>query len=157
MGRRSLRITDSPDMTHFWDPHFFYQPHHRHGMVTGSFKVHLGSGADVGHEWRDHRNPYRVGPSLRIDPAGRMTVGGKHLLDVPRETWITIAVTCRLGEAATGTWDLEITIHGHPSWRFEKLPCGNPKFDQLEWLGTTSLAKDKTIVHIDNVKLDAEP
>jgi len=156
-GKRSLRIADSPDMTHFWDPHFFYQPHHRQGVATGSFDIHLGRGAHVGHEWRDHRNPCRVGPSLRIAPDGRVTAGGKHLMDVPRETWITITITCGLGEAATGTWDLQITILGQPSRRFEKIGCGNPKFDQLEWLGTTSLAKDKTIVLIDNVQLTDKP
>ena len=156
-GKRSLRIADSLEMTHFWDPHFFYQPHHREGMVTGSFDIRLEPGAHVGHEWRDHRNPYRVGPSLRIDPAGRVTGGGKHLLDVPRETWITIAITCGLGESANGTWDLQITIRGQTPRRFEKLPCGSPNFDQLEWLGTTSLAKDNTVVHIDNVKLNVRP
>jgi hypothetical protein len=52
---------------------------------------------------------------------------------------------------------MEITIHGQPPRRFDKLPCGNSKFDQLEWLGTTSLAKDKAIVHIDNVKLNTRP
>jgi hypothetical protein len=155
-GKRSLRITDSPDMTHFWDPHFFYQPHHRRGTVTASFDIHLGPGADAGHEWRDHRAPYRVGPSLRIGPDGRLTVGGKHLLNVPRETWITVAVTCGLGEAAAGTWDLDVTMPGQPPQRFERLPCGSPQFDQLEWLGTTSLAKESTIVHIDNIRLDAE-
>jgi len=156
-GKRSLRITDSPDMTHFWDPHFFYQPHRRRGVVTGSFDIHLGPGADVGHEWRDDRSPYRVGPSLRIDPDGRVTAGGKHLMDVPRDTWITVGVTCGLGEAATGTWDLSVTVHGRPARRFEKLPCGNPQFDQLEWLGTTSLARENAVVHVDNVKLHAVP
>jgi len=156
-GKRSLRIADSATMTHFWDPHFFYQPHHRRGVVTGSFDIHLGPGADVGHEWRDHRNPYRVGPTLRIDSAGRVTAGGKHLLDVPRETWITIAITCGLGKTAGGTWDLTITLRGQSPRRFERLPCGNLRFDELQWLGTTSLAKEDTIVHIDNVKIHALP
>jgi hypothetical protein len=156
-GKRSLRIADSATMTHFWDPHFFYQPHHRRGVVTGSFDIHLGPGADVGHEWRDHRNPYRVGPTLRIDSAGRVTAGGKHLLDVPRETWITIAITCGLGKTAGGTWDLTITLRGQSPRRFERLPCGNPRFDELQWLGTTSLAKEDTIVHIDNVQIHSLP
>lgn len=116
-------------------------------MTRRSF---LGTAAGVGHEWRDHRSPYRVGPTLRIDSAGRVTAGGKHLLDVPRETWITIAIMC-------GTWDLTITVRGQSPRRFERLPCGNPRFDELQWLGTTSLAKEHTIVHIDDVKIHALP
>ena len=48
-----------------------------------SFAVRLEPGAVFVHEWRDSSQPYRVGPSIRIDPDGQLSANGKPLLTVP--------------------------------------------------------------------------
>ena len=38
-GKKSLKITDAPDLKQAFNPHFYYQPHHRDGITTGSFDL----------------------------------------------------------------------------------------------------------------------
>ena len=105
-----------------------------------SFDVRLEKGADLAHEWRDASSPYRVGPSIRFTPDGRLLAGGKPLGQVPAGQWVRVAITCGLGKQATGTYDLTLTLPGQAPRTFAELPCGTAKFDRLEWLGFVSLA-----------------
>ena len=152
-GKRSLKFTDAPGLKHVWNPHMFYQPHFREGTVTLGFDVRLERGADLAHEWRDDAQPYRSGPSIRVGPDGKLTAGGKVLADVPIGTWCRIEITCRLGKASTGTYDLALTLKGRAPKTFKGLPYRSPKFTRLEWLGFVSLANAKSTFYVDNVTL----
>jgi len=152
-GKRSLKFTDAPALKHVWNPHMFYQPHFRRGSVTLRFHARLERGAHLAHEWRDDAQPYRVGPSIRIGPDGKLTAGGKVLADVPIGTWLHIEITCRLGKASTGTYALTLTPRGGTPRTFKALPNRSPKFTRLEWLGFVSLANVKSTFYLDNVTL----
>lgn len=151
-GKHSLKFTDAPGLAHVFNPHMFYAPHFHQGSAVFSFDVRLESGAVLGHEWRDSAQPYRVGPSLRID-AGKLSVSGKPLADIPAGTWVHVEINCGLGRKASEAWDLVVTVPGQPPQTLRALACGTPKFQRLDWLGFVSLASSKTVFYVDNVKL----
>ena len=155
-GSRSLKITDSPTLEHIWDPHLYYTPHFYEGRARFRFSIYVKPGALPACEWRDGRQPFRVGPSLRIDGAGQLSANAKALMPVPHDQWFDVEIVCGLGQAATGTWQLTVTTPGQEPAVFEQLPCGDPEFDCLVWLGFTSLAREKTEYYLDRLKLEAE-
>ena len=156
-GKRSLRFTDAPGLQHAFNPHMYYQPHFRRGRASLGFDLRVDEGAIVAHQWRDAASPFRVGPSFRIDAGGKLQAGGKPLADVPTGQWIHVEIVCQLGREATGTYDLTLTLPGDPPQAFKQLPCGSDQFKRLDWLGFVSLAQDKAVFYLDNVKLDLAP
>lgn len=151
-GKKSLKFTDASGLEHVFNPHLFYTPRFRRGLAVLSFDVRMEAGAVLGHEWRDSAQPYRVGPSLRID-SGKLSVGGTALADIPVGAWVHLEIACGLGKHASGTWVLVCTVSGQPPQSFRSLPCGEPKFNRLDWLGLVSLASNKTVFYVDNVRL----
>jgi hypothetical protein len=111
-------------------------------------------GAILLHEWRDSRNPYRVGPSIGINANGELTSGGKTLLQVPHSQWVRFQIECALGKEANGAFVLTVTLPGKDPQRFENLPCGASTFRTLDWLGFVSNATESTIFYLDDLKLD---
>ena len=154
-GKHSLRITDAPGLQARFNPHFYYQPHHRGGISTGSFDLRVGPGVEFYHEWRDAASPYHTGPSLAVT-GGKLSVAGKALLEIPENQWIHIAITAGLGAQATATWDLTVTTPGQPPRKFPNLHC-DPHWKQLEWFGFVSNADAKTVYYLDNLALDNAP
>ena len=152
-GGRCLKFTDAPGLRHVWNPHMFYAPHFRRGRVRLRFDIRLDTGATVAHEWRDAGQPYRVGPSIRIGPDGKLTAGGKALAAVPVGEWFRIEIACALDGKTQATYDLTLTLPSAKPKSFAELPCPSAKFNRLEWLGFISLANAKTAFYIDNVKL----
>ena len=150
-GQQSLRITDAPGLQARFNPHFYFQPHHREGTTTCSFDLNAGPGVEFYHEWRDSSNPYLTGPSIGIRN-GELCVAGKPLLKLPNDQWVHFRITAGLGTKATGKWTLEVTLPGQSPSRFTDLPC-HPAWKQLDWLGFVSNAETKTVYQIDNLSL----
>ena len=146
-------------MKYVFNPHIFYSPHIREGLVSLSFDLRVGPGAKVWHEWRDRSHPYRVGPSLSIDAKGVLSAnlgrgkGKRVLMTVPHDTWIHFEIRAGLGKQATGTWRLTVTVRGRKPKHFTDLPH-DPKCRRLEWLGFVSNATQRTVFYLDNVKLE---
>lgn len=154
-GKRSLKIVDAADLSHTWQPHFYYEPRLNGGTAKMSFDLRVEPGAIISHEWRDSASPYNVGPSLSIGADGSLKAGQQALLKLPHGQWVKFEITCPLGSAA-GTYDLRVTAPGQPPRSFEKLPTGK-NWKALRWLGFTSAANASTVFYLDNVKLDAAP
>ena len=152
-GRRSLKVLDAPGLEHAFNPHFFYTPHFRTGRAVLAFDLRLEPGAVLAHEWRDAASPYRTGPSLRIAAGGKLVANGRALLDVPAGEWFRVEIACTLGKEADGTYDLVITLPRKPPQSFPALPYPGNKLQRLEWLGFVSLAQEKTVFYLDNIKL----
>jgi hypothetical protein len=151
-GKRSLKFTDVAGMKHIWEPHLYYQPHFELGVVRARFKLWLGAGAIVGHEWRDNSSPYTVGPSLQIDGSSRLITRTQVLMTLPREQWITFELRCALGDKASGAYSLSVILPGQKPREFPALPC-DPKFRALEWFGITSMANAGAVFYLDDVDL----
>jgi hypothetical protein len=155
-GQRSLKIVDADDLQHAFNPHFFYQPHFRNGRAILSFDVRLEPGAQLAHEWRDARSPYRTGPSIRLEAGGKLTAQGRHLTDVPAGEWFRIQIETNLGKQSTGTYDLTITVPGKSPQIFANLVYPGSPLERLEWLGFVSLAQERTTIYLDNIHLQQQ-
>jgi hypothetical protein len=68
-----------------------------------------------------------------------------------------VEIACTLGKEAPGTYDLSVTLPGQQPKAFPKLPCGSADFRRLEWLGFVSLATEKTVFYLDNIRLHESP
>ena len=154
-GTHSLRITDAPGLRNRFNPHFFYEPHHREGSSRCTFDLRVEAGVEFHHEWRDDASPYRTGPSLTVI-GGNLVVAGKQLAALPAGKWVHFALSAGVGKQSTATWDLALSLPGGPLQTFSGLPC-DPQWKQLEWLGFVSNANTKTVFYIDNLTLGNTP
>jgi parallel beta-helix repeat protein len=154
-GSHSLRVTDAAGLQARFNPHFYFEPHHREGRTSCAFDLRAGAGVQFYHEWRDAAAPYRTGPSLAVT-GGNLIVAGKNLAVLPPGQWVHFEVTAAVGQKSTATWDLALTLPGQPAQQFAGLPC-DPQWKQLEWLGFVSNADSKTVYHLDNLSLVNQP
>jgi len=153
-GKHSLRFTDAPGLDHSWNPHMYYAPHFRQGRAVLTFDLRIEPGAVFSHEWRGAGYPYPVGPSIKIEPDGRLFAQGQLLLAVPLGKWIHVEIACTLGKKAAKTYDMTLTFPDEAPKVFGDLPCGSPRFREIVWLGFVSNATDTAVFYLDNVKLE---
>jgi hypothetical protein len=155
-GTRSLKFADAPGQQHRYNPHVFYQPTFANGILTGRFDLRIERNAVFSHEWRDAAGPYRTGPSLRVDGAGVLWAGPRRLMELPHDRWVRFEITCRLGEAATGVYDLTVRLPGRvPPRRFPGLPCADRGFRALRWYGFVAEGTEAAAFFVDNIALGA--
>jgi hypothetical protein len=155
-GRHSLKFADAPGQQYSFNPHMWYSPGFTAGEMHGSFDVRMGPGA-IGHfEWRDYSGgDYRVGPSLTLDGGGQVLAQGKVLGAAATGQWLHVAISCRLGDEADGTWTLRFgPMGGEPTEL--KLTC-DPKFRKLDWVGFIANATVDAVFYVDNVTIARGP
>lgn len=152
-GKRSLKVTDTKTLQPSWQPHFFYEPHLREGMIRDSFDVMLAENAQFVVEWRDtNSQPYAVGPSVQFDGGGTVRAGGKTVATIPSKQWVHVEIETQLGKAAPHTFKLTVTPPGQPPKVVENLATG-ADFAELDWLGFISTAAADTTFYLDNLKI----
>lgn len=153
-GKRSLKITDSKSLQPAWQPHFFYEPHITDGTVRQTFDVWLATDAQFFTEWRDTATyPQNVGPSVRVDGSGPVSVGGKTLSRIPAETWVHVELEARLGKTAPRVFRLTLQIAGASPQVLDDLPFPGKEFRELHWLGFSSTAAADTAFYVDNLAI----
>lgn len=157
-GVHSLKFQDAPGQRFSYSPHLYYHPSYTTGTWTGRFALRLEPGAIFYHEWRDSASPYNVGPSLTVGADDQLTANGRPLLKIARSQWIKIAVTCTLGDAADGTYDLAVQLPGEPApHHFSHLPCGSgAAFSALDWWGFVANSTASTVFYLDDLSLTAK-
>jgi hypothetical protein len=154
-GKHSLKFTDASGLKQPWQPHLYYKPLFRQGWARMSFDLRWQPGATLVCEWRDDAQPYKVGPSLRVDAAGQLYAGKQALVTLPAQ-WVQIEIVCGLGRQADGKYRLTVTLPGQKPQVFPDLSCPNSAFRSLRWLGFTSLATERVAFYLDNIRLDLE-
>lgn len=152
-GRHSIKVTDSKNLQPSWQPHFFYEPHLTAGLIRQSFDVWCARDAQFFTEWRDS-GPYpgNIGPSVRFDGSGQVTVAGKSLTQMPTETWIHVEIEAALDKAAPRTFQLTLQAAGGERRAFADLPLAGVDFHELHWLGFSSTATADTEFFLDQLK-----
>jgi hypothetical protein len=152
-GARSLKIQDAVGVQAQYNPHLFYVPNHYAGTTRCDFDLRFESGVILGFECRSWDVfPYRVGPSLRIQD-GKLSVGGRALMDVPTGRWFHVQISAKVGTSADGKWSLTITLPNSAPRVFTDLTVGSPDFKNLTWLGWSSFATDRTVYYLDNIRV----
>jgi hypothetical protein len=152
-GRRSVKVTDSKNLQPSWQPHFFYEPHLTAGAIRQSFDVRFARDAQIVIEWRDSSDyPNNIGPSVRFDGSGQVTVAGKSLAQMPAETWIHVEIEAALGKDSPRTFRLTLQAVGGERRTFADLPIAGADFHELHWLGFISTAATDTEFFLDQLK-----
>jgi hypothetical protein len=152
-GRQSLKFQDADGLEHSYDPHLVITPGYETGTAACAFDVLLEPGSELVCEWRDwSKEPYKVGPSVKLQ-GGALSASGQRLLEVPAGQWFHVEIAAALGDAATGTYTLTVTLPGKEPRVFADLPCGAPELKRVTWVGFISNATVKTETYLDNLKL----
>ena len=152
-GRQSLEFQDAPSVNNVWDPHLYYSVDFSRGIAKESFDIRVEKGAIVSHEWRDwSTDPYIVGPSITIHADGTLLANGRPLLTLPAGQWVHVEMECPLGGQADGTYSLTLVLQGKPASLFKHQACDR-RFARMTWIGFCSMAKDKEVFYVDNLKL----
>lgn len=155
-GKRSLKITDAKNLKPSWQPHFYYEPHFKSGTVRQSFDVWMATNAQFFTEWRDTAAyPQNIGPSIRFDGDGQVTVGGKVLARLPAQSWIHVEVEAALAKNAPRTFKLTLKPAAGAAQVWSDLPIPGRDFHELHWLGFSSTAAADTAFFVDNLRLVA--
>lgn len=155
-SKHCFRVQDAPGQENPWDPHFYYKPNHESGRTRCSFDLYLTARVNMYHEWRSWDvDPYRVGPTFTIK-GGQLVLGGTPVLALPEGQWIHFEVVAQVGKNVDGTWSLSVTLPGRAPQHFTGQKTGHPGFANLTWLGWSSMADEKTMYCIDNIKLTNE-
>lgn len=149
---RALEMVDAPGLAARFNPHLYWSPHHSDGLTRVAFDILCEPETVFYHEWRDAAQPYRSGPSLRIE-GGLVRVAGETLMEVPTGQWIGVQVACGLGDDSTGVWSLRVRLPSGEERAFTDLPLGSGEFRELQWLGFVSDADDETRLLLDNIEL----
>ncbi|HEY5311266.1 MAG TPA: right-handed parallel beta-helix repeat-containing protein, partial [Pirellulales bacterium] len=155
-GRHALRVTDAAGLSRAYNPHFYYRPQYTSGTAHMAFDMRIGAGVILRHDWRDKASPYRTGPSLLVR-SGRLSVGGKPLVDIPTDRWVHVRIEAALGPPADGTWNLSVTLPGQAEQRFTGLKTASPQWRELDWCGFSSEAASSTVYYLDDVQLRQTP
>lgn len=155
-GKRSLQLSDAPDITPAYDPHFFYSPNHETGTSRVSFDIKLEPAYSLNYEWRDDAQPYNTGPQLVFDQGG-VKANGRKLMDSPADGWLHVEVEAVLGDACTGTWTCTLTAAGQAPQKFEGLKFTKPDMRKLTWLGWSSNGKTAAKAWIDEIAVENKP
>ncbi|QDU01922.1 hypothetical protein V6x_16050 [Gimesia chilikensis] len=151
-GQHALRLKDTPGQQRRYYPMITVAPKYAEGRGRCTFALKLGPGAVFQHEWRDHANPYRIGPTLWIEQGKLRAANRQTLLELPVGQWVTVEIVAPLGDEA-GKWDLVVTLPGQKPRRFKDLPCIHPEWRTLDWIGFISQADADAEVWIDDLQL----
>ncbi len=153
-GSRSLKFTDGPGQKRSYTPHVYFRRRFTEGKLTGTFAVRLDADSQLKYQWRQYEaGGYREGPTVFFTPGGRLIHGNTELLRVPPGRWVRIAVTCGVGDAATGTYTLTVSLPGEDTPRvFADLAC-NPDFSRLDWVGLIANGRRKCRFYVDDIRV----
>ena len=154
-GQRSLKVTDAAGLPQVFHPHFYYRTDLLRGTAELSFDLRIQPGALPWIEGRDARQPYRAGPSVRVNGKGALQAGHRVLMPFPTNAWVHLAMRLGLGQPTNGTYSLEVRTPGETR-RFEGLPFAHPAFGRLQWVGISSLATNAAVFYLDNLELKQE-
>ncbi len=153
-GRHSLKVTDSQTLKPSWQPHFYYEPRIVSGTLRQSFDVWLGTNAQFFTEWRDTAAyPQNIGPSVRFEGNGEVTMNGRVLARMPVGQWFHVEIEAALGKNAARVFALTLIPQGAAAQTFRDLPIAGKGFHEVHWLGFSSTAAADTEFYLDNLRI----
>jgi hypothetical protein len=156
-GRRSVKITDAPDLRAIWMPLLVYPTHFKQGVLSNTFDLRIEKASMIDYQWRDYsEGGYNTGPRFAIRDASLRLDGGTTM-ELPENQWVRFEIEAGVGPDSTGTWSLTVTVPGQSPRVFKDLAYANPRFKTLTWAGFMSNANAVTSYYLDNFTLDVRP
>ncbi|HSV72814.1 MAG TPA: right-handed parallel beta-helix repeat-containing protein [Chthonomonadales bacterium] len=152
-GRRSLKFTDAAGQRHSFSPHMWFAPGFRQVSLEAAFSLRMGAGARFYHEWRDASSPYRVGPSIVVEPDGTLRASGRELTRIPHDEWVRIEIACALTGPARGRYTVRVRFAGRTAaLTFEDIPS-DPNLTELQWFGFVADGTVPSVFYLDDISL----
>ncbi len=153
-GRHSLKFVDGPGQKHRFNPHVYFRMRFRRGRVAGRFAARVDANVRFYYQWRDYRRGgYAAGPTVTILEGGQLVHAGRVLMTLPLNQWIRFEVTCALGDAADGRFDLKVWLPGRSQPKvFRGLAC-DPQFKELDWVGFVPNGEKRTVIYLDDIEV----
>jgi hypothetical protein len=157
-GKHSLEFVHVPGPTQGSIPHIYFQPNLSDSVrMRFSFDLYREPGATLYAEWRDYHGLRQIGPALRVERDGKLTLGKTPAgVTIPDRSWVHIEMTDSLGKLADGLWDLKITAQDHVLLDRKGVAC-DPGFASIQWLGIVSIGNQPSQFYVDNLKLETLP
>ena len=149
-GKRCLRITDGPGQKNSFDPHVVYRCRFAEGKLVGRFDVRIDEATSLFYQWRQYDGAFVRGPSVRIEPQGRVTHDKKTLLTIPTGAWVRFEVACELGERKSDTFSMHVRLPDGSEQTFGDLQT-DAGFRRLDWVGFVACGTRETTFHVDNI------
>ena len=159
-GQRSLKITDQAGLGRSFYPYLTRRATATRGPVVLDLDFRQGDkGGEACLEFRDYQDQapdaFGVGPSLTIEPDGKLVVGGKTLAELPAGQWSHLKIAFSLGEGAAKEYELTVTPGAGPALTV-KLPFVQPGFKVMTDLYVISNGTTEAAFYLDNVKLQVQ-
>ncbi len=153
-GEQGLKITDAPGLQQTYNPHYVLNGmNYAEGIVRNAFDLRVEQGAVIQYEWRDwSESAYRTGPQFTIRN-GSLLLRGETKLHIPESKWVRFEVSCDTSDVGAGKWTLVVTVAGEEPHVLSDLPCTDPNFKKLTWVGFISAATETTAFYLDNLFL----
>ena len=152
-GRHSLKFVDTPGQKANYNPHLWYTPSFRQVALEAGFSLRMGAGARFYHEWRDTGIPYRVGPSISVEPDGTMKASGRELTRIPLDTWVRVEIACSLKGTGRGRYTVRLLLPGRTAaLTFADIPCDR-NLTELQWFGFVADGNGPGVFYLDDIVL----
>lgn len=153
-GTQSLLIQDSLGLDFQWMPAAYLKPKFRTGMVVLRARMRLSAEALPIIELRDGLdNEYLVGPSLALGTDDTYQNGTPLNAQVPRETWFSLELTCKLGALHNGKFDLSVWTPAKGWVTRSNLNCVAPTLDRVSFVGFVGFNTTSENFYIDDFEL----
>ena len=155
-GKHSLKFTDAAGLDQSYAPYVTYMLECDEGMLRAGFDLRLEAGAVFVHEWRDDPYQYNLGPRLQVNADGWLSANGKRLIQLPHDQWVRFDISCPLGSAANGVYDLTLCLAGKAPQVYRGLSC-SADFKTLACIVVMSPADAPTAFYVDNLEFQPTP
>ncbi len=155
-GKHYLKLIDAPGQPFAYVPHVLFSPSWTKGVIRGSFQVRVSPDSRFYHEWRDQHTPYRVGPTLHIEPDGRVRTGDQQLTQIPLNTWVKIQIECSLQPQTMGRWSVRIEAPGQPVFERRDL-SSQAGLQSIQWVGFVSDGVQDAVIGLDALRFEPLP
>lgn len=149
-GKQCLKVTESAGLKAGFNPHFYWQPHYASGAALLQFRIKLEPGSDIRTEWRSEGGAYKTGPNIHLRP-GSLSSGGRSLMQIPANEWITVTMTSPLGQT-DAKWTLQVKSPDGSTREFKDLPT-EAGWRDASWIGFSSQGNDGTSFYLDDLQL----
>ena len=154
-GSQSLKFADAPGQRHNWTPHIYFRPDYSTGEIRVSWDM-LNSREAPASFYVEVRqwdvNPYLVGPTVSVEPDGKVTASGQEIGTMPLGAWVHVDISLELGEGAPKTYQVALTIPGRGPV-VTTVPYMHDTFKAVTWVGASSTSDAATVFYLDNLKL----
>jgi parallel beta-helix repeat protein len=158
-GSRSMQFQDSVGLDFEWMPAGYVKPTFRTGLAVLRTRMRLSTAALPIIEMRDGLdNQYIIGPTLALTTTETLVnFVPMAVPSPPRNEWFQLEIRVKTGALHDGTFDLGLWTEAGGWEEYTDLPCVNPAFDRVSWVGFVGLNTTSENFYVDDLELFATP